>query len=90
MTDREKLIALLQYGMGKYFLLHFESEIIADVLIANGVVVREKGENLREDTPSLFECSKCDWTDWDTTTGDTGVYNFCPSCGSDMRKVENV
>lgn len=37
MTDREKLIELLRYGMDKYFLLKFEAEIIADLLIANGV-----------------------------------------------------
>jgi len=37
MTDREKLIEILQYGMDKYFLLKFEAEIFADHLIANGV-----------------------------------------------------
>lgn len=37
MTDREKLIELLQYGMDKYFLLKFEAEIFADLLIKNGV-----------------------------------------------------
>lgn len=44
MTDREKLVELLEYGMGKYFLLHFESEIIADVLVANGVRIPVKCE----------------------------------------------
>lgn len=37
MTDREKLIEILQYGMDKYFLLKFEAEIFANLLIANGV-----------------------------------------------------
>jgi hypothetical protein len=62
--------------------------VLADVLLANGVVVREKGENLKADTPSLFECSKCGWCDFDTYTADTGVYNFCPNCGADMRKEQ--
>ena len=37
MTDREKLIELLQYGMDKYFLLKFEAEIFANLLISHGV-----------------------------------------------------
>ena len=37
MTDKEKLVELLQYGMDKYFLLKFEAEVFADLLIANGV-----------------------------------------------------
>lgn len=37
MTDKEKLIEILRYGMDKYFLLKFEAEIFADLLISNGV-----------------------------------------------------
>lgn len=37
MTDREKLIEILRFGMDKYFLLKFEAEIFAELLIANGV-----------------------------------------------------
>lgn len=37
MTDREKLIEILRFGMDKYFLLKLEAEIIAELLIANGV-----------------------------------------------------
>jgi hypothetical protein len=37
MTDRENLIEILRYGMDKYFLLKFEAEIFAELLIANGV-----------------------------------------------------
>lgn len=84
MTDREKLIELMEQA---YFC---SIENLADHLIANGVVVREKGENLKANIlPSLFECSKCGWFDWDTYTNDTGGYNFCPNCGADMRKGEN-
>ena len=42
------------------------------------------GRNLKEDTPSLFECSECGWADFDTYTGDTAVYNYCPNCGAKM------
>lgn len=53
MTDREKLIReklieLLRYGMDKYFLLKFEAEILADLLIANGVTVRKCPRPLEE------------------------------------------
>ena len=38
--------------------------------------------NLSDNDPSLFECSECNWTDWDTLTGDTSEYNYCPNCGA--------
>ena len=44
------------------------------------------GRNLKEDTPTLFECSICGWTDWDTITGDTDTYNYCPNCGARMEE----
>ena len=40
--------------------------------------------NLRADSPSLFECSECGWSDCDTYTGDTAEYNYCPNCGAKM------
>ena len=46
MSDREKLIALLGQvdGLSGFQLLgHYEQELVADHLIANGVVVRESG-----------------------------------------------
>ena len=42
------------------------------------------GRNLKEDWPSLFECSVCNWSDYDTYTGDTSTYNYCPNCGARM------
>ena len=41
--------------------------------------------NLKKESPSLFECSECGWSDCDTYTGDTSEYNYCPNCGA---KVE--
>ena len=42
------------------------------------------GRNINAEWPSLFECSVCGWSDDDTTTGDTAVYNYCPNCGTKM------
>ena len=60
--------------------------VIADMLIANGVVVREKGEWIPYfDGDSImperyFQCSNCGSRGWIKTR------NFCPNCGADMRK----
>lgn len=42
------------------------------------------GYNVQADTPSLFQCSVCGWSDNDTYTGDTATYNYCPNCGARM------
>ena len=47
------------------------------------VVEVRHGQNI-EDTPSLFECSLCGWSDYDLYTSDTGTYNYCPNCGARM------
>ena len=98
MTDREKLIDLM-------YELDCEDEVfcnscgcrpssesivaVADHLIANGVVVREKGEWERViPTKSAAKwsnkvaCPVCH-------RGAYVRYNFCPNCGADMRKGEN-
>lgn len=46
--------------------------------------------NVKEDYGSLFECSSCGWSDDDTTTGDTGVYNYCPNCGLKIVKKKDI
>lgn len=43
---------------------------------------RQVGYNLRENYPSLFECSICGWECDDTTPGLTQEYNYCPYCGA--------
>lgn len=40
------------------------------------------GVNLREEYPSLFECSVCHWCCEDTVPCDTEIFNFCPNCGA--------
>lgn len=98
MTDREKLIELLKSDPcpsplmceGKSCKYHTEKdcfvERFADYLLSHGVVVREKGEwiplkdMVKGDT--IYHCSKC-WTK--TGKRRRKRYNFCPSCGADMR-----
>ena len=46
------------------------------------------GHNLNSDTRSLFECSVCHWSCWDTLCGDTTTYNYCPNCGAKMDEVK--
>ena len=47
------------------------------------------GRDLSADWDSLFECSVCHWTCWDTYTGDTDTYNYCPNCGAKMDGEED-
>lgn len=79
MTDREKLIAMMEEAY------YCSIEELADHLLANGVVVREKGEWEKQELTGcepFYECSVCRKIhDQD--------YNFCNNCGADMRKGEN-
>lgn len=104
MTDREKLIALLVQGCreerGEDDIPCCEESFCkdnhtscygetADYLLANGVVVREKGEWVvcgdGDNVPWM--CSHCGKT---TAHKYKVMYgNFCPNCGADMRKGEN-
>ena len=106
MTDREKLIALydkaIQYaggmcaGHGCDTCLYGECEgdcyeaAKFDYLLANGVVVREKGEWHPNGTfgPHHMEivfCPICKRLAEGSVSD-----NFCPHCGSDMRRGERV
>ena len=77
MNDREKLIALI---MSSGQVSGFAGGL-ADHLIANGVVVREKGEWISHE--GYEECNRCH-------AKTMFQHNFCPNCGADMRtEVQN-
>lgn len=107
MNDREKLIALLENasyqfdnrdcgedaeGCEYHCYPNCWAQFIADHLIANGVVVREKGEweIIRDDYDNeLMRCPVChaEMYDGENDTVDS-TPNFCPNCGADMRIEE--
>lgn len=60
-----------------------EYDEVEKVPSVDAVPVRH-GYNVKDDSPSLFECSICGWEDYDTYTGDTDTYNYCPNCGARM------
>ena len=100
MTDREKLIALMRQvdacicnlcdGGEEPF--NHSAEILADHFLANGVVVREKGEWV-DHCVRDWRCSKCGEKIKKVRNVDGYCYddkpNFCPNCGADMRKGKN-
>lgn len=56
-------------------ILDFQSADVAPVV---------HGKNLKEEWSSLFECSICHWSCWDTYCNDTSGYDYCPNCGAKM------
>ena len=84
---RDKLIELIQNAVGGC--ARHWAELIADHLIANGVVVREKGEWVNN-SDGYPECNRCGYKpQYDPMFDDIYYSDFCPNCGSDMRKEEN-
>ena len=47
------------------------------------------GKNLKEEYPTLFQCSVCGCEDWDTSEVNYGEYNYCPNCGARIDGGEN-
>ena len=100
MTDREKLLKLLlehcEYK-GQIDCKEDCERCLADHLISNGVVVREKGEWIGEgdgyaDGEIVYDvwyCPECNHCIDDGTDDPVLLPNFCPNCGADMRKGEN-
>ena len=48
---------------------------------------RPQGENLLEEYPSLFECSICGASCFDTIPWDCNII-FCPNCGARMKGAD--
>lgn len=78
MTDREKLIELLLRWWSNSVI------ILADYLLSNGVVVRDKGEwiDVWSGDGNEYIGDGCDHCGFITTQK---TKNFCPNCGADMR-----
>ena len=53
------------------------------------VIEPKRGENLKSDYPSLFECSVCGASCDDTIPWDCDI-NFCPNCGCAMTKEQTM
>ena len=84
---KQRLIELLdgyyeETGVGfVHYLTDEESEMIANHLIANGVMIRERGEW----KDNIF-CSRCGYAAEDDEGHILMSFdNFCPHCGADMR-----
>lgn len=103
MTDKEKLIELLLLADPNPYECEEQSgscelttctqcraENTANILLSNGVVVRDKGEWVAQ-TPeddkycwSPFKCNKCNMP------GGKNRTNFCPNCGADLRRKNDI
>ena len=92
MTDREKLAEILRTCEEIVLSWACGYGQAADHLIANGVVVREKGEWIDRFVRD-WRCSKCGEPIYKVRNVDGYCYDdkpsFCPNCGADMRKGEN-
>ena len=62
----------------------FDGLDIIDNYPAADVQPVKHGKNLKEEWSSLFECSICHWSCWDTYCNDTSGYDYCPNCGAKM------
>ena len=78
LIDREAALDAIKFAE-----LGQEYDEVEKVPSVDAVLVRH-GYNVKDDSPSLFECSICGWEDYDTYTGDTDTYNYCPNCGARM------
>ena len=96
---REKLIKLIKEGECGALALEdcsyckYDGEddcsyqLLADVLLANGVVVREKGEWKYYRKQGIAVCTSCSFER--KVDDNFGMAVACPNCGADMRKGEN-
>ena len=81
-------VSLAGVRFGKTVLIHYMNMFLDAILQAIDdepeVDPVRYGRNLRADYPSLFECSECFWSCWDTMCGDTETWNWCPNCGANV------
>lgn len=67
------------YGL-KHNVTEEDIQAYADALALYSFPEREKGEWIEHE--KVYECSNCNII---RAKGTTGKYNYCPSCGADMR-----
>lgn len=61
-----------------------EVDRLIDTMKPADVQPVKHGKNLKEEYPTLFQCSVCGCEDWDTSEVNYGEYNYCPNCGARM------
>lgn len=59
-------------------------EAFEEIIKAIPTADRPQGRNLSEEYPSLFECSVCGASCFDTIPWDCDI-NYCPNCGARMK-----
>ena len=93
MTEREKLAEMLMQEIFSGAIIGTNDDIkhireglvrVADHLLVNGVVVREKGTWKDADDGDGIVCPVCK-EDFCVLIYETERFNFCPHCGADMR-----
>lgn len=84
MTDKERLTNIIHNAQNKYLnLLKFESSILADYLLANGVILQKQGEwvscGIDNNDMEIIKCSECGRKQF-------GYSKFCATCGAKMNE----
>lgn len=83
MTDREKLIKLIERWNKDEFAISYASYELADYFIENGVVIQKQAEWICTETyrwGDVYSCSKCGFEmDEELRT------DYCPNCGAKMK-----
>ena len=67
---------------------HTEADAEVRLLSLPDVVERKKGYDIKREWSSLFQCSVCGCTCWDTIPCDIREFKFCPNCGAEMESNE--
>ena len=83
---RKDLVEIFDEEYGKRRII--TADFTAIKMSSKGYRKQSEGENIALYPSSAFQCSKCDFEDWDTATADSSRYNFCPNCGAKMKGGE--
>ena len=85
LIDREKTIKAIKKNFSPFIDsagLYQAIKVIKNMPTVT--IERKKGKWIEVKHTFLYKCSECDWMN------DVGCsYDFCPSCGADMRDLNN-